>query len=298
MHGEEIAQEQRQVLHKLLVPRIALGIGRLEIHRQRDDGGNGREDLGEHLDKLLVVVAHLARARRLQAANLGQALQGNVAELGNFEEACAEGVNKRGLEDVAEGDPVAETQQGFEGGLDKASLGGRVENLRAELEDLRELGAHGGLEVAGLCGRHLLGGVVEDLLGEETQDDHVVLADRQAGAARGDDFVDERGPVVRPLLLQDRDEDEVELVQQGLVFTQGLLRVGALDDKLHNKVADTLALVPREDLPSRHDDMVKHLQGEELGLRVGGLGEDLVDDEPSIGVLLELVQGALGLFLL
>lgn len=44
--------------------------------------------------------------------------------------------------------------------------------------------------------------------------------------------------------------------------------------------------------------MVKHLQGEELGLRVGGLGEDLVDDEPSIGVLLELVQGALGLFLL
>lgn len=44
--------------------------------------------------------------------------------------------------------------------------------------------------------------------------------------------------------------------------------------------------------------MVEHLQGEELGLRVGGLGEDLIDDEPGIRVFLELVQGALGLFLL
>jgi hypothetical protein len=33
--------------------------------------------------------------------------------------------------------------------------------------------------------------------------------------ARGDDFVDESGPVMRPFLLEDRDEDEVELIDEG-----------------------------------------------------------------------------------
>jgi hypothetical protein len=33
--------------------------------------------------------------------------------------------------------------------------------------------------------------------------------------ARRNNFVDERRPVVRPFLLQDRDKDEIELVQEG-----------------------------------------------------------------------------------
>jgi hypothetical protein len=33
--------------------------------------------------------------------------------------------------------------------------------------------------------------------------------------ARGDNFVDEGRPVVRPFLLEDGDEDEVELVEEG-----------------------------------------------------------------------------------
>jgi hypothetical protein len=32
--------------------------------------------------------------------------------------------------------------------------------------------------------------------------------------AGGDDLVDERRPVVRPFLLEDGDEDEVELVEE------------------------------------------------------------------------------------
>lgn len=40
--------------------------------------------------------------------------------------------------------------------------------------------------------------------------------------------------------------------------------------------------------------MVENLQRQELGLGIRRLGEDLVDDEPGVGVLFELVQGALG----
>ncbi len=53
-----------------------------------------------------------------------------------------------------------------------------------------------------------------------------------------DDFVDKRGPVVRPFLLEDGDEHQIELVEQCLVVSQGLFAVGALDDELHNKVTD------------------------------------------------------------
>jgi hypothetical protein len=34
---------------------------------------------------------------------------------------------------------------------------------------------------------------------------------------RRDDLVDEGGPVVRPFLLEDGDEDKIELVEQGAV---------------------------------------------------------------------------------
>lgn len=56
--------------------------------------------------------------------------------------------------------------------------------------------------------------------------------------AGGDDFVYECGPVVRPLLLEDRDEDEVELVEQCLLRSQRLFGARALDDKLHDEVSD------------------------------------------------------------
>ena len=46
------------------------------------------------------------------------------------------------------------------------------------------------------------------------------------------------GPVVRPFLLEDGDEHQIELVEQCLVVSQGLFAVGALDDELHNEVAD------------------------------------------------------------
>jgi hypothetical protein len=55
---------------------------------------------------------------------------------------------------------------------------------------------------------------------------------------RRDDLVDEGGPVVRPFLLEDRDEDEVELVQQGAVGAAAVVVVGELDDEVDDEVAD------------------------------------------------------------
>jgi hypothetical protein len=40
--------------------------------------------------------------------------------------------------------------------------------------------------------------------------------------AGGNDFVDEGGPVVGPFLLEDRDKDEVELIQESPLRFEGL----------------------------------------------------------------------------
>jgi hypothetical protein len=55
---------------------------------------------------------------------------------------------------------------------------------------------------------------------------------------RRDDLIDEGGPVVRPFLLEDRDEDEVELVQQSAVGAAAVVVVGELDDEVDDEVAD------------------------------------------------------------
>ena len=49
------------------------------------------------------------------------------------------------------------------------------------------------------CLSHLAGAEVEDLLAEQLQDDHVVLAQRLVGLGRADDVGDETLPVLRPL---------------------------------------------------------------------------------------------------
>lgn len=54
---------------------------------------------------------------------------------------------------------------------------------------------------------HLAAGEVKHLLTEELQDDHVVLTQALTGATRSHDVTDERGPVLRPLLLQDLHTD-------------------------------------------------------------------------------------------
>jgi hypothetical protein len=44
---------------------------------------------------------------------------------------------------------------------------------------------------------------------------------------------------VRPLLLEDGNEDEVKLVEQGLLLAQRLFGARALDDELDDEVSDS-----------------------------------------------------------
>jgi hypothetical protein len=57
--------------------------------------------------------------------------------------------------------------------------------------------------------------------------------------ARGDDFVDECGPVMWPFLLEDGDEDEVELVDEGSLGFKGFFGTRGLDNEADNEVADS-----------------------------------------------------------
>jgi hypothetical protein len=84
----------------------------------------------------------------------------------------------------------------------------------------------------------LLSRVVEDLFGEEFEDDEVVLAKVHVVLRGGDNLGDEVWPVVRPLLLENLNEDEVELSEVGLLRPEGRVVGGGVDDDLDDKVAD------------------------------------------------------------
>ena len=102
VHTEEVAKEQRQVLDEFLIAGVTGRICRLQVHAERNDVGDGRKDLGEHLDKGLAIVGLLTRRTSyLQTTDLGQALEGNVTELGNLQETRPKGFDKGGLEDIA-----------------------------------------------------------------------------------------------------------------------------------------------------------------------------------------------------
>lgn len=64
---------------------------------------------------------------------------------------------------------------------------------------------------------------------------------------------------MRPFLLEDGNKDQVELVNQSSFLAQALVGARHLDDELDNKVADTLALLAGQNLPPRHDHIVKNL---------------------------------------
>lgn len=54
-----------------------------------------------------------------------------------------------------------------------------------------------------------------------------------------DDLVGEGVPVVRPFLLKDRDEDQVEFVEEGSLRSECFFRAGGLDDEVYHEVADS-----------------------------------------------------------
>lgn len=63
--------------------------------------------------------------------------------------------------------------------------------------------------------------------------------------AGGDDLVDERGPVVRPFLLENGDKDEVQLVEKCAVGLEGLLGARTCEDLLDDEVPNAWHMVSR-----------------------------------------------------
>lgn len=184
---------------------------------------------------LIVIV----RGANLQATNFREALEGDIPEVGDVQESGQKRVDDGSLENVTQRDPVQEAQERFESRFYQSWLVGGVEDFGAELENGREFLGHGGLEVPCLDRGHLVLREIEDFLGQQAQDCHVVLTDREAGMAGGDNLVDKGGPVVRPLLFQDRDQDQVQFVQECAFGTELLFGAGVLDDEIDDEVPDT-----------------------------------------------------------
>lgn len=53
------------------------------------------------------------------------------------------------------------------------------------------------------------------------------------------DFIDEGGPVVRPFLLEYRDENEIEFVQESSLLFKGFFGGRGLYDEVDYEVPDT-----------------------------------------------------------
>lgn len=187
------------------------------------------------MDQSLIVIV---RRSDLQATNLGQALERDIAKVGNVQESGEQRVYDGGLKDVAKRDPVEKAEESLERCFDQGGLVGGIEDFGTELEDRGELLSHRGLEVPRLDRGHLVLREVEDLFRQQAENCHVVFTDGEAGVARLNDLVDECGPVVWPFLLQNRDQDQVQFVQESAFAAEFLLGAGILDDEIDNEVTD------------------------------------------------------------
>lgn len=115
--------------------------------------------------------------------------------------------------------------------------------------------------------------------------------------ARGDDFIDEGGPVVWPFLLQDGNQSQIQFIEEELVGFERIVRLRDLQDLVDDEVPDPQALVARQNLPSSIHNIIEHLKTEILCWHVGSLLQQLVHHQPGIGVRFEFVELLLGLFL-
>ena len=89
------------------------------------------------------------------------------------------------------------------------------------------------------------------------------------------DFVDKVGPIVWPLLLEDRDQDQIEFSNQCTVAFQLLVGIRILDNEIDDKVTNpyvkltartyliykgqTLTLIAWKYFPSRHNNIIENL---------------------------------------
>lgn len=193
------------------------------------------------------------------------------------------------LKDVAERNPVEETQKRLQRDEHERGLLRVVQDVLQELVDERKLLIEAILKLQDLGLRHLTAAKVEDLLREELEDLHVVLADGLAIGTRCDELGDERLPLARPLLLHHLitkigsvirkkkkkahtsafistlllrylNQHLIELTEHDSLALHNLGRLGVLNHQVHNVALDGLTLLTRQNLPAKLDERLEYLQ--------------------------------------
>mmetsp|Transcript_48320 Transcript_48320/g.114984 ORF Transcript_48320/g.114984 Transcript_48320/m.114984 type:complete len:515 (+) Transcript_48320:2151-3695(+) len=280
---EDGGEEEGEALHELLAGNALVVV--LLDRRRLDDVGEVGDEVGVHLLHFRVVLC--VHALRVDRRNLGEALQGVAAELRLREELVEKHVDERRLKHIVQRHPEEEAEEALEGGLEGGGVLGVLHHELAQLVDQLELLGEALLEAFDLARRQLLQRELEHLLRQELEDLHVVAAERLVRLARLDNLRDEVLPVVRPLLFQNLDEDEVELAELRLRPHKRLLVTRVPDDDVDDVGLDRLALVYREHLPPVLDAVLQRRQRKELALLALGLLQDAVHARPRLGVLLE-----------
>jgi hypothetical protein len=128
-----------------------------------------------------------------------------------------------------------------------------VQYHEAQLVHLPKLVIEAGFQLLGLGLCQLILAKVKDLLRQQPQDGHGVLAQRLVGFAGAYNVRDEGRPLVGPVLLQDVNQHEVEFVEVGLFSPKCCLIGGNLNDEVADVGLDAFPLSIRKRAPSTLD---------------------------------------------
>mmetsp|Transcript_17892 Transcript_17892/g.36785 ORF Transcript_17892/g.36785 Transcript_17892/m.36785 type:complete len:268 (-) Transcript_17892:82-885(-) len=232
---------------------------------------------------------HVVRRVHLQARDLRHALEDTVAEdrLREEVEECADDV---ALEDVSEGDPREVGRERLERGLDELGLSAVGQRVDAQVVHKAELVVEGPLELLHLGLGEISSGKVKDLLAQEPQHVHAVLAQRLARLGRLHDVRNEARPLARPVVLQNVNQDHIQLVDEELLPPASRLVAAHLDDDVAYVVPNRLPLLFGQGAPPKPNEIFHDLKCEETRLLVLACFQDSVHASPHLRVLLHLLQ--------
>lgn len=149
--------------------------------------------------------------------DFSKTLQSDISEQRHNKKRLNEMRNELGLENITKRNPIEKSQERFQSDIDKTRILRISHDEIAQLEDLLKLITHGLLEMLRLGLGHLSAREVEHFLAEQLQNLHIVLTQRLVGFTRAYNVADERGPVLRPLVLEYLYEDQIELVYVDLL---------------------------------------------------------------------------------
>lgn len=164
-------------------------------------------------------------------SHLCQALQRHVAK-GRLGKQLQQHLQQVPLEDVAQRHPGQEHAERLQRGPNELRLARVVQHEHAQLVDSFEFHRERLLELLRFGLREVQSGEVEHLLAEKLENFHAVFAQRLAGAGSCYEVGDKALPARRPVVLQNLDQQDVELVDEGALLAEQLLGLGEPDNEV------------------------------------------------------------------